>query len=168
MVHKLLTSFWQYHWEIAGTESLVILQVCPLCVDFLLTNVHYFEHLCTCLSSLIKEFSHHSIRFTTRHRFTEWVTKLQSQNAVSLLEIWLNSKFYGFKWRNLMPVSTDCFDVWVSWDQVACHPGNKFCMVMPNIFSIIITGLFSYMQNVDQFTRTEQKVSDSIEVQGSR
>jgi len=67
-----------------------------------------------------------------------------------------------------MPASTDGFDVQVSWDQMSCHPGNEFCMVMPNIFSVIITGLFSYVQNVDKFTRTEQKVPDSIEVQGSR
>jgi hypothetical protein len=63
-----------------------------------------------------------------------------------------------------MPALTDGFDLLVPWVQVSCHPGNKFCMVMP---SIIITGLFSYIQNVDQFTRTEQIVLDSIEVQGS-
>jgi len=67
-----------------------------------------------------------------------------------------------------MPASTDGFDVPVSWDQGSYHPDNKFCMVMPNIFSIIIGGLFSYIQNVEQFTRTKQKVPDSIEVQGSR
>lgn len=66
-----------------------------------------------------------------------------------------------------MPASTDSFDVRVSWDKASCYPGNKFCMVMPKIVSIIIKGLFYYIQNVDQFTRTEQKVPDSIEVQGS-
>jgi hypothetical protein len=30
-----------------------------------------------------------------------------------------HSKFYGFKWRDLMPASTDEFDVRVSWDQVS-------------------------------------------------
>lgn len=66
-----------------------------------------------------------------------------------------------------MPAPNNGFDVPVSWDQGSYHPCNKFCMVMPNIFSIIIIGLFSYIQNVDQFTRTKQKVPDSIEVQGS-
>jgi len=66
-----------------------------------------------------------------------------------------------------MPASTDGFDVPVSWDQGSYHPDNKFCMVMPNIFSIIIGGLFSFTQNVEQFTRTNQKVLDSIDIQGS-
>jgi len=65
-----------------------------------------------------------------------------------------------------MPASNNVFDVPVSWDQGSYHPGNKFHMVVPNIFSII-AGLFSYIQNVDHFTRTKQKVPDSTEVQGS-
>lgn len=43
-----------------------------------------------------------------------------------------------------MPAPNNGFDVPVSWDQGSYHPCNKFCMVMPNIFSIIIIGLFSY------------------------
>jgi hypothetical protein len=64
-----------------------------------------------------------------------------------------------------MPASVDGFDMPVSWVQVSCQPGNKFCTVNPNIFNIIIAGL---LQNIDQFTRTEQSVPDSTEVQGSR
>lgn len=66
-----------------------------------------------------------------------------------------------------MPASTDGFDIQEFWDQVTCHRGNKFCMVLTNIFGIIITHLFSYIKNTDQFTRTEQKLPGSIEVQGS-
>jgi len=39
----------------------------------------------------------------------------------------------------------------------------KFCMVAPNILSISIT-LFSYIQNMCQFTHTEQNALENCKV----